>query len=65
MWEREVGEGTEARTVLNTSLKKTYKTDDPKEPYKESGSYRFEELGLVMLALQEAAHFISEQQNRE
>ena len=62
VWSRMVGEGDDARQVLNTSLKKTYKTDTE---YKESSSYRFEELGLVILALQEAAHFISEQQNRE
>lgn len=62
VWSRMVGEGDNAREVLNTTLKKTYKDG---EEYKESGSYRPEELGLIILALQEAHHYISEQMHHE
>lgn len=62
VWEREIGNGDDARTVLNTTVKKTYKADDQ---YKESSSYRPEELGLLSMALQEAFAFISSEQNRE
>lgn len=61
-WNRTVGDGDEARDVINTSLKKTYKAKNGE--YEESGSFRAEELGLVILALQSAFAFISEEQAR-
>jgi hypothetical protein len=57
VWNRTIGEGEEAHDVLNTTLKKTYK--DANGDYQESGSLRVEELGLAILALQEAFSFIS------
>lgn len=64
VWEREIGKGDDARLVMNTTLKKTYKEKDSDE-YKESSSFRPEELGLVCLAMQEAFRFISEENHRE
>ena len=62
VWSRTIGEGDSEREVLNTTLKKTYKDGDD---YKESSSFRPEELGLVCLAMQEAFRFISEENHRE
>ncbi len=61
VWSRTIGEGNDARDVLNTSIKKTYKDG---EEYKESSSFRMEELPLVAFALQEAFAYISAEQNR-
>lgn len=63
VWEREIGEGDKARTILNTTLKKTYRKED--DTYAESSSFRPEELGLLSMALHEAFAFISSEQNRE
>jgi hypothetical protein len=62
VWERTIGEGDEARVVLNTTMKKTFKDGDD---YRESNSLRAEEIGLAILMLQEAFHFISNEQNRK
>ena len=61
IWSRMVGEGDQEREVFNTSIKKTYKAD---EEYKESSSFRAEELPLVAAALTEAWLWISEQTHR-
>lgn len=58
IWERMVGEGDQERLVYNTSLKKTYRQDDE---YKESSSFRAEELPLVASALQQAFDWICSQ----
>ncbi len=62
VWSRTIESQGGDREVFNTSLKKTYKDGDD---YKESGSYRPEELPLIAFALQEAFSFISNEQNRE
>ena len=62
VWSRTIGEGDQQRDVLNTTLKKTYKDGDD---YKESSSFRPEEIGLVCLAMQEAFRYISEENHRE
>jgi len=62
VWSRMIGEGKEEREVLNTTLKKSYKDGDD---YKESKSYRPEELGLVAFAMQEAFAFISSEMERK
>lgn len=59
VWERTIGEGDESRVVRNTTMKKTYKEGSD---FKESNSLRVEELGIALLAIQEAFHFISEQE---
>lgn len=53
-----VGEGDQERLVFNTSIKKTYRADDS---YKESNSFRAEELPLVAAALQQAFDWICTQ----
>jgi hypothetical protein len=61
VWERTVGEGDQARSVLNTTMKKTYKDGDD---FKESNSLRVEELGIAILAIQSAFQFISDEQGK-
>jgi len=61
VWKREIGTGPSSREVLNTTIKKTYKDGDR---YKASSSFRPEEIGLVILALQQAFAYISSQQGQ-
>lgn len=62
VWSRMIGEGDDAREVLNTTLRKTYKDGDD---YKDAKSYRPEELPLIAFVLQEAFRFISDQNAKE
>lgn len=61
-WRKTIGEGDEARDVINTTLKKTYRQDGE---YKESSSFRPEELPLLAAALQQAFEFCCSEANRE
>jgi hypothetical protein len=62
VWENVTGEGDEERVVLSTSLKKTYKSENG---YKDSNSFFPQELPLVVFALNEAAQFCFNEQNKK
>ena len=62
IWENTTGEGDEERTVLSTTLKKTYKKGNE---YKESSSFFPAELPLAALALTEAARYCFDLSNKQ
>jgi hypothetical protein len=62
VWENSNGEGDDERIVLSTTLRKTFKSDGE---YEESKSLFPQELPLAALALQEAAAFCFNEQNKK
>ena len=57
-----IGEGDDAREVLNTTIRKTYKEG---ESFKESKSLRVEELMIAAALLQEAFVWSTDQDQRQ
>jgi hypothetical protein len=62
VWENVTGEGDDERVVLSTTLRKTYKADGE---YKESASFFPHDLLTAAFALNEAAQFCFNQQNKK
>jgi hypothetical protein len=58
VWENEVGEGDDARTVHSVTTRRS-SYDDSKKEWKESDSLRLQDIPFLILALKQAFEWIA------